>query len=359
MKYDILFFGELPPVSNNGVSYSNYTNINILARKFSVFKIVENRSDTDLSANSTWKKVYRTAKDILNFSIHCLTKRSLALYLSFPSSISGATKILIIITIYKFICGGSIVLHIHRGDLYSFLTNNRWSNWLILKYLLFIKPYLIHLSELYIDSMRCIGFTRNFAIYNSVSAPDFYTISSESRFGMIFISNYLPGKGLRILLKSLALLQKKGFEIPLDCYGSGEKETYIKLSNALNLSKININAPILGESKYRAIANADILVLPSLNEGQPLIIIEAMAMGAIIVSSNVGVISEMFWDGYPFLVEPGDENSLATAITRAYLYPNKTELREKLILNYKSKFSPERHDTCMVASFDQILLKNR
>lgn len=355
MKFDILFFGEFPPVSNNGVSYSNSININILEKKFLVFKIAENRSDADLFMRSVWTKVYRTVKDIFNFLTHCLKIRSSVLYLSFPSSVSGAVKGLIIIGIYKSIRGSAVVLHIHRGDFYSFLSNNRWQNILILKILLLIKPYFILLSESYLDSMKYLGFTRNFAIYNSVCAPHSSRVRSELRFGMVFISNYLPGKGLHILLMSLALLRKKGFEIPLDCYGSGEKESYIELSKSLNINKINFCGPVFGDSKFQVMANSEILVLPSLNEGQPLIIIEAMAMGTIVIASNVGVIAEMFWDGYPFLVDPGDEKSLATAIMRAYFYPNKSDLRKKLISNYNYKFSPERHEKSLLACFNQIL----
>ncbi len=61
----------------------------------------------------------------------------------------------------------------------------------------------------------------------------------------------------------------------------------------------------------------DILVLPSLTEGLPLIILEAMAAARPVVATTVGGIPEAVLDGVNgFLVQPGDADALAFAIRK-------------------------------------------
>ncbi len=57
------------------------------------------------------------------------------------------------------------------------------------------------------------------------------------------------------------------------------------------------------------------LILPSKNEGQPYVILEAIAAGLPIIATNVGCVPEMVQDGLNgFLIEPGDIEALAEKI---------------------------------------------
>src|SRR5207248_616882 len=65
---------------------------------------------------------------------------------------------------------------------------------------------------------------------------------------------------------------------------------------------------------YRA---ADRFVLPSLSEGVPNVLREALACGTPFVASRVGGIPELAADGASLLVPPGDAAALAEALARA------------------------------------------
>jgi glycosyltransferase involved in cell wall biosynthesis len=63
------------------------------------------------------------------------------------------------------------------------------------------------------------------------------------------------------------------------------------------------------------LADMDIVVLPSLSEGLPMVALEAMSLGRPIVATQVGGIPEIVVDGVTgVLVPPGDHRALATAI---------------------------------------------
>ena len=74
----------------------------------------------------------------------------------------------------------------------------------------------------------------------------------------------------------------------------------------------------------RILAASDVLVLPSLSEGLPLAVLEAMAAGLPIVASNVGGVPEAVIDGETgFLVEPSSARSLREAILKLLKDPER------------------------------------
>ena len=90
-------------------------------------------------------------------------------------------------------------------------------------------------------------------------------------------------------------------------------------------------------------AGIDVFVLPSLNEGMPLVLLEAMAAGRPVVATRVGEIPKIIKDGESgLLVEPGDEQGLRGAITQLLQQP---ELRGAIC--EQAKALVKKHYTLM------------
>jgi len=76
------------------------------------------------------------------------------------------------------------------------------------------------------------------------------------------------------------------------------------------------------------LGSADVFVLPSRSEGQPMSVLEAMAHGVCVVASGVGGIPELVEDGRSgVLVPPGDVDALVNALRRVL---DDRDLRESL-----------------------------
>lgn len=132
-----------------------------------------------------------------------------------------------------------------------------------------------------------------------------------------------PQKGLEYLVEASKVIVKKfpNVKFVIRAYASDAnyKQSLLTLIKACNMQN---HFKIIEEfSPYeeipRYMAASDIFVLPSISEGSPVVVMEAMACGVPIIGSRAGGISEMLVHDYSgLLVDPGDAEGLADSIIR-------------------------------------------
>jgi glycosyltransferase involved in cell wall biosynthesis len=163
----------------------------------------------------------------------------------------------------------------------------------------------------------------------------------------LYISNYIKEKGIFELLdvfNKLPLLN-------LECFGEFvNNENEIRKYEKHN---IKINRFINGEAKYQKIYESDALILPSWNEGQPTIILEAMMAGTIVLTTKVGLIDELLGDKYPFYFDPKNVDSLKQCIEKFLSYDKKYELSEMLKKEYFNTYSKATHEKKLLKIFGE------
>lgn len=123
---------------------------------------------------------------------------------------------------------------------------------------------------------------------------------------------------------------KSGINFELHIIGGGElKASYLELAKSLNIeSKLFLYGAVGQDVINKVLENSDVYIQYSLSEGLPRAILEAMAIGLPVVSTNVGYIKNVLNnnDNAIVLSEPWDV-SLKAELIRLY---NDFELREKL-----------------------------
>jgi glycosyltransferase involved in cell wall biosynthesis len=136
---------------------------------------------------------------------------------------------------------------------------------------------------------------------------------------LLSVGALLPKKGVQFLLEAMATLQAD-LPIALSVVGSGPTAAALQ-QQAHGLAvddAVHFVGPIAEDDALRdAYRAADVFVLPSLAEGVPRVLIEAMANGLPIVSTSVGGIRDIVvHERNGILVEPGSPVALADAIRR-------------------------------------------
>ena len=135
------------------------------------------------------------------------------------------------------------------------------------------------------------------------------------------VGRIVKEKGYDILLQSINLLRGRGYSFKYIVVGDGK---YLKTLKS-NACAADLSRDIIFTGFRSDIADIlqifDIFVLPTLDEGFGISIIEAQIMGLPVIASSVDAIPEIIQNGYNgLLIPPNDPNSLANEIE--YLYKN-------------------------------------
>jgi glycosyltransferase involved in cell wall biosynthesis len=100
---------------------------------------------------------------------------------------------------------------------------------------------------------------------------------------------------------------------------------------------------VSGEKKEEAYSNSDVFVLPSYAEGMPIVIMEALAKGCAIVSTNVGAIPEVIGNENGYIVNPGDICAIRSAIEQIDLDRAKLKTIKRNNIEKSKNFSLEKN----------------
>jgi glycosyltransferase involved in cell wall biosynthesis len=139
----------------------------------------------------------------------------------------------------------------------------------------------------------------------------------ENQMVILFVGRYVKIKGIEHLLNAMPrILEMQNVHLLLVGEDLGEGRRLSELANRLHIQK---DVTFVGRVDHAQVSSymlaSDIFVLPSLSEGFPLVILEAMAAGLPIVASNVTGIREIVRDGENgYLVIPGDSGDISNKI---------------------------------------------
>jgi colanic acid/amylovoran biosynthesis glycosyltransferase len=164
-------------------------------------------------------------------------------------------------------------------------------------------------------------------VYNGLNLAEFERAGFSSTPPLIVaIGRMIAKKGFADLICACGLLGQRGTSYRCEIIGEGPlKEELRDQVHELNLqSRVTFSGAQPQHEIRRRLAAANVFVLPSIvdpeggSDNLPTVIMEAMATGLPVVSTNIGGISEMVVDNETgFLVQPGDAIALADRIEKA------------------------------------------
>ena len=150
-----------------------------------------------------------------------------------------------------------------------------------------------------------------------------------NNFVIVTIANLYPTKGLTILIEAVKKIKDM---INIDnlkfvIIGEGAERNKLEaLVQNYNLANtIFLPGAVVNAAEY--LPAFDLFVLPSLKEGLPYTIMEAMAAGVPIIATNVGGVSSLIDETTGKSIDPGDSEQLASTILWALKNPGETKKR--------------------------------
>jgi len=132
---------------------------------------------------------------------------------------------------------------------------------------------------------------------------------------LLYVGRVVPKKGLHVLIKALSLLN----DTELIVAGPPEEKYLRRLQNLATELKLEAHVKFKGriteQEKMGLMSACSVFVCPTLADYHPIVLLEAQALGAPVISTKVGAIPEIVLHGKTgLLIEPNNERELAKAM---------------------------------------------
>ena len=238
------------------------------------------------------------------------------------------------------------------GEKFRFLYGNgisRWYGKLVLRRFEGIRVLGTEIA----NELSRFGIKNTIIMDNGVEVPNGISYVAEPSDGVLrilFVVLHSKDKGFDVLLRACCRLRSNGIRLELHTLGqwhSGEfRREMLRFIETEDLADVlNFHGLRQGEEKWAVYSQCQVLVLPSLTEGQPLVILEAFGCGIPVVATRIGGIPDIIKDGVNgLLVRPGAAEELAQALEHL---ARDRELCQKMSaanrVLYSSRFTVERY----------------
>ena len=192
---------------------------------------------------------------------------------------------------------------------------------------------------------------------NDLQANDVSDMSEYDGYKIIFVGRLIECKGIPFLVKGFEQIINNNINAKLFLVGDGEEENKLKEY----ISELNIKQHVVffdyKTNPQAFIRKADLLVLPSSEEGFGRVLLEAMDVGTPVIGTRIGGIPEVIEHGTNgLLVDYGDIEALKKSIIE--ILEDKL-LRKKLIQGgheiVNLKFRVETYQEKLENIYDTLL----
>ena len=181
-------------------------------------------------------------------------------------------------------------------------------------------PYLVSIAPYVTEELETVCDSDITPIPNAIS-PQFFDIESRRVEGRVLFAGWINRrKNIGAAIRAVALLAGQGQNVSLHAAGEFSDDEYLQEVEGL-IDELGAEAQVsllgrVSQDVLRAeLAEASVLILPSLQENAPMVIAEAMAAGVPVVASNVCGMPTMIDDGQNgFLIEPNDIEGIAAKL---------------------------------------------
>jgi len=308
----LLFWGELPPTVFHGISLSNDRILSTLSADFEIYKV-----EDKTSFGGRGRALLSFFFSILKL-IYLSSRKVDIYYTNMPMSFLGLWKVYLSLLVIKVLSPeAKVFTHLHRGDFLEFINVPR--NKRLFKRFTSRVDTILVLSKSAVEELKdgaSIEEHKIKILHNTVTVysdkDDISIGKSDKRIRDFYcLCNYIPTKRIHHLVE----ISNQNPLIPIKFNGASSNDDYMDELKKLDVHSLcSFGGVIDGEDKERKLSHAKALILPSLNEGMPLVILESIAQGTPVICFDIGYISDYVGKDYPGLVKELSDEALKDKI---------------------------------------------
>jgi glycosyltransferase involved in cell wall biosynthesis len=233
-----------------------------------------------------------------------------------------------------------VVLHLHGSEFKDFYQNSRAKK--LISYTFNKADVVIVLSDSWKEFIQSISTNSNIIVINNyVEEIEKTPVVSQEKIRFLFLGAIGKRKGVFDLIDAFDNISSK-YDVELLIGGNDDNNILPqKISSVASNGNIQFLGWIGYQDKTNLLNSCDCLVLPSYNEGLPMVILEAMSAKIPVISTPVGGIPEVITDHENgLLVTPGNVDELTTALQEMLDNHKRKEFSDNAYQVYIERFSP-------------------
>ncbi|WP_434151803.1 glycosyltransferase family 4 protein [Methylocaldum gracile subsp. desertum] len=367
MKRKLLIIGPTPPPYHGVAVATEMLLQSELARAFEVSLV--DTADRRGIANVYKPDAYDVVlfvKEWLSLAKIVFTERPHLAYLPISQSTLGILRDSLFFWL-AYLSGCRLVIHLHGGNLRT------WYEAQGKPVKAYVSAFLRRTERIVVlgDSLRPIfdglaDAERVAVVSNGIDWPRQYVKDYErprldARFRVLHVGTLNRAKGTLALLAAVPqVLRAEGnraeFVIAGEWSNREDRDEAMAFVREHGLSAaVTFSGPVSGEQKQRLYASADLFVFAGIQqEGQPLVVLEAMAAGLPVLYSDRGCLRETVIEGVTGLeVRANDAEDVARRIVWMMdNQPGREEMGRNARKRYEALYTKERFIKDMVSVFD-------
>lgn len=184
----------------------------------------------------------------------------------------------------------------------------------------------------------------------------------KSKINFGYVGRYNEMKDLDTLFHSFRIASINNFDFHLHCFGQDMTNENLKLMELIYLNSLEKKISLYGniDNKDHIYDSFEVLVLSSISEGFPNVVLEAMIRGKYCICTNVGELPFIL-EKFGFLVNVRSSSSIYYAIVFVYKFSHilfsrqyKSKLNKYVLNNYSLSNNVLR----FVNIYDKVLQRN-
>jgi glycosyltransferase involved in cell wall biosynthesis len=359
-KPTVFLFGKLPPPY---MGPSIATELLLRSALNDEFKLIhiDTRINSSLSTMGKFslKKLIGQFKVYVNLISKLIRLKPALAWIPISQSKGGFAKDAILILLCRFL-GTRVLIHLRGSEFRDRMENGSSLNLKFVRFVLGKTSGVIVLGE----RLKSIflGWIPEDRIYVCPNGGDFSIpekpLSTDDTIRLLYIGNLQPGKGVDDLLQAFCLLPepiKSRTELTL--LGAWrDTETRQRCTELIQTKGLRVLVYGQHESgrKFELLSKADLFVFPPRDpEGHPWVIVEAMAAGLPVITTDRGAIAESVEDGYNgYIVPLNSPVELAGGIAELSQNPEK---RKRMGAASRKRYLERFTEQAMVTQLNRII----
>lgn len=287
--------------------------------------------------------MYYMPKAMLTLLWRRLTGRLAGVHINMAERASAARKGVLVV--FARLIGARVLIHLHAAQMHHVYRTLSPFMQAVVRKVFSLAHEVVVLGEasrgFVLNELHCRP-DRVHSVINGVPGPTCprRKESERQKFRILFLGNLLERKGVSDLLHALSGIEIPENEWEVTIAGGGDVEGYREKAAKIGLGgNVRFFGWATQDQAAELLSKADVLILPSYDEGLPLVILEALAHGVAVVCTPVGEIPfTLTHRENAFFVEAGDVQGIKKALEELMHEP-----RLRLYLEQNGKAFYERN----------------